>query len=230
MSCKVLITGSGTRLGREIALGLAGAGCEICIHYFRAKVAAESLRDGIVDGGGRAFAFFSDFNDPNSYAELYLKVVDALGGLDLLINSASPWEMGSRGGGDTLACAAIEDWDYRLNVGARAAFFLIQLFSEELSRSSNGSVINLLDTSISEPYLKHACHSISKAALLCVTKLASRSLESVRVNALELGRILPDGDGGSVGYNPAVSEVVDAVKLLMEDEDSDGKIIRVRTA
>ena len=232
MGYKVIVTGSGTRLAKEIARSLAEDGHEIFIHYFSARESAEALRKQIIEGGGRAFSFCSDFNSLDSYSELCRVAVRDMGSVDLLINSASAWDIGVGEGhsADTLLGATIDDWDYRMNVGARAAFFLIQEFSNYLSASENGNVINILDTSIREPYLKHACHSVSKAALLCITKIASKSLKSVRVNALELGKIIPENADltGEIGHDsPAVRLVIDAIRFLIDDRSVDGLVLPV---
>jgi pteridine reductase len=61
-----------------------------------------------------------------------------------------------------------------------------------LLRSSRGTVVNILDLSALEPWTRHPHHSVSKAALLHLTRILARVLApEVRVNAVAPGTVLP---------------------------------------
>ncbi len=58
---KVVVTGSGTGIGRGIALGMARQGAEVVLHYSRSAEGASSAVDEITKAGGKAVAYPADF-------------------------------------------------------------------------------------------------------------------------------------------------------------------------
>ena len=102
-----------------------------------------------------------------------------------------------------------------------------------LGRDGKGIVLNLLDESISSPYLDRAAHTVSKWALEAVTALAARTLApSVRVAGIEFGTVLP-GDGMSAGEQDrrdwgGVEVVTDAVLFALQNRFVSGDIVKVR--
>jgi pteridine reductase len=89
-----------------------------------------------------------------------------------------------------------EAWDRVMALNLRAPFLLVRA-SAGLLRASQGTVINVLDLSAVEPWTHHPHHSVSKAALLHLTKVLARVLApQVRVNAVAPGSVLlPEGLG-----------------------------------
>ena len=85
---KVLVTGSGTGIGREIALEFARLGADVVLHYSHSQAGARSAVDDIRLAGGKAEALKADFNNVEEAKELAAKAVDFLGGLDILVNNA----------------------------------------------------------------------------------------------------------------------------------------------
>ena len=58
-----LVTGGAVRLGSEIALALARAGCDIIIHYRESVVAARELAATINSMGRQTWLVSGDFSD-----------------------------------------------------------------------------------------------------------------------------------------------------------------------
>ena len=54
---KVVVTGSGTGLGRGIALSMAGEGADVVLHYSRSAEGANSAAEEITSSGGKAIVF-----------------------------------------------------------------------------------------------------------------------------------------------------------------------------
>ena len=89
---RVLVTGAAKRLGRDIALRLAQSGWQVAVHYRSSrddalKTAAEC--SALTPGSA---VFHADFADEAAVRALVPSVVQTLGGLDAIVNSASTFE------------------------------------------------------------------------------------------------------------------------------------------
>jgi pteridine reductase len=182
-----LVTGAGRRLGRAMAAALAGRGMTVAIHHHASSQGAYNLRQEILDSGGRAACFDADLTDAAAARSLPERVVQELGRLDVLVNSAAVMHRLS------LEQTTPEQWDGILNLNLRAVFFCTQGAAPAL-RASRGKVINLADLAGLEPWSGFAAHSVSKAGVVMLTKVLALSLApDVTVNAIAPGAVLvPD--------------------------------------
>ena len=57
-----LVTGAGKRIGRAIALDLAGQGWDVAVHYRSSRGEADAVVAEIERAGGRAMAFAADLD------------------------------------------------------------------------------------------------------------------------------------------------------------------------
>jgi pteridine reductase len=182
-----LVTGAGQRLGAEFAQALAGRGMALALHYNRSAEGAEALRDAIRHAGGRADVFQADLTDAEAAQQLAPRAAAALGGLDVLVNSAAvmyhiPFESTS-----------IEQYDEVLDLNLRSPFFVAQGAAPML-RQAHGRIVNIADLGGLEPWPGYAAHSVAKAGVVMLTKVLARALApDVNVNAIAPGTVLvPD--------------------------------------
>ncbi len=85
---RILISGGTTGIGRATALLLARRGAQLFI-FGRASEPLHHTLDLIRSEGGRAAGACCDVADHSAMEELFAKVEEALGGLDILINNAA---------------------------------------------------------------------------------------------------------------------------------------------
>lgn len=183
-----LVTGAGRRLGRAMAAALADRGMALAIHHHASAAGAHQLRDEILRAGGRAACFAADLTDSRAARALPERVVDRLGSLDVLVNSAAV--MHRLRFDETTP----EQWDAILNLNLRSVFFCTQGAAPAL-RSARGKVVNLADLSGLQPWPGFATHSISKAGVIMLTRVMARSLApDVTVNAIAPGAVLVPED------------------------------------
>jgi pteridine reductase len=179
-----LVTGAGRRLGRGMAAALADRGMTLAIHHHASSAGAEELREEIVAAGGRAVCFEADLTDAHAARALPARVVEELGRLDVLVNSAAV--MHRLGFEETTP----EQWDAIQDLNLRAAFFCTQGAAPAL-RAARGKVVNLSDIAGLEPWPGFAAHSVSKAGVVMLTKVLALSLApDVTVNAIAPGAVL----------------------------------------
>src|SRR5512137_2474467 len=85
---RVLVTGSGTGIGREIALEFAREGADVVVHYAHDEKGALAAVDEIRAMGRRAEAFKADFDRVEEAVRLGEQAIRCLGGLDCLVNNS----------------------------------------------------------------------------------------------------------------------------------------------
>ncbi|MYD12404.1 MAG: SDR family oxidoreductase [Gemmatimonadetes bacterium] len=179
-----LVTGGGVRVGRAIALGLAEDGYDLVVHYHTSAAGAREVAEAANQLGTRAHPVQADLSQEHEAVRLARTTAEHFGRLDLLVNSASTFAAG-----DLLAVTANE-WDAVMAVNLRAPFLLVRE-TAELLQASRGSVVNIVDLAALQPWTGHPAHSVSKAALLHLTRVAARRLApEVRVNAIAPGAVL----------------------------------------
>jgi pteridine reductase len=139
-----------------MASALAGRGMTVAIHYRESQAGADALRRDIEAAGGRAACFAADLADPQAARSLPGRVVDELGRLDVLVNSAAV--MHHLRFEDT----TVAQYDEILDLNLRSVFFCTQGAAEPLRRA-RGKVVNIADLGGLEPWPGYAAHSVSKA-------------------------------------------------------------------
>jgi pteridine reductase len=160
----------------------------VAIHYTSSSGCAEDLRKEIEAGGGRAACFAADLSDAAAATDLAGRVVDTLGRLDVLVNSAAVMHRLS------LEDTTPEQWDAIFAINLRAPFFCAQGAAPAL-RATRGKIVNISDLGGLEPWPGFAAHSISKAGVVMLTKVLARILApDVTVNALAPGAVLVPED------------------------------------
>jgi pteridine reductase len=183
-----LVTGAGIRVGRAIALSLAGGGADIAVHYNRSREAAEKTCREIASLGRRAVALQADLASPDACRRLVRRAVSELGALDWLVHSASVFHR------KPLAETTEQIWDESLSVNARAGFLLAREAAPDLSRR-RGRIVLISDLMARQPPRGYLAHSVSKSAVEgLVRALAIELAPDVSVNGIAPGAVLvPEG-------------------------------------
>lgn len=228
MTKAVLITGGARRLGKEIALSLAGKGYDIALHYNQSESEAKYVANHARDMGVQCDLFQADLEDADSYTPLIQKVRERFPKLSSLINNASVFDTGGFLEGDV----ALYEKEFRTNL--QAPIFLTQAFAQEVSE---GAVINMLDTCVSQHKHSYFYYLLSKKALFEFTKMAAAELApGIRVNGVCPGYILP-ADGWGEDYRvhletrlpmkkiATVSDILQAVHLLISTQSITGECL-----
>ena len=185
-----IVTGAAKRLGREIARGLARQGMDLVLHYHSSEREAQELADEIRALGRQVALVSADLAAPVEAARQIIAAGQALGGADLLVNSAAIFE-------DAPLVQTSEDlFDRHQAIKLTAPFFLCQEFARHLPPDRAGHIINLVDWRAERPPDDFAAYTVSKAGLLALSRgLAQQLAPRIRVNAIAPGAILPPPHG-----------------------------------
>lgn len=205
-----LITGGGTGIGRATALALGARGCAVAVNYSRSAAAAEATADAVRSLGVSAIALQGDVADDGDCRRIVSEAVDALGRLDILVNSAGITTFVPH---DDLDGLEADDWHRLYAVNTVGPFQMMRAAAAHLRADGGGEVINVSSvagvagTGSSLPYCA------SKAALNNLTVTMARVLApEVRVNAVApgfvTGRWWIEGQG---------QDAHDSVKQMIEE-------------
>lgn len=205
----ILITGAARRLGKAFALAAAQSGANILLHHSQSPGAAEETADQIRALGVQAWVLQTDFSDPSQVSELFLKAW-SICPFDILINNAAIFEP------LTVQQTSRADWQRHMEINLTAPFLLSQAFAAHLPSDTEGRIVNILDWRALRPAADHFPYTISKAALVALTRsLAVAFAPRITVNGLALGAILPPSDGQA---SPAILNEVPAQRWADLDE------------
>lgn len=84
-----LVTGSSRGIGRAIALRLARDGADVVVHYRRQAEAAADTAAEIAGLGRRALVVAGDFGDAAAVRQIFARLRDTFGGLDMFVANAA---------------------------------------------------------------------------------------------------------------------------------------------
>lgn len=181
----VLVTGAAKRLGRAIALDLAGAGWNVAIHYHGSADDAESAATECRAKGVKAATLKANLSLEAETTPLVARAAEAVGPLTALINSASLFE------NDDWQSATRQSWDDHIETNLRAPLVLAQALGRQLPDGEHGNIINIVDQRVLKPTPQFLSYSLSKAGLYWLTTTLAQGMgPRIRVNAIGPGPTL----------------------------------------
>lgn len=185
----VLITGAAKRIGRAIALELAGHGAHIALHYHRSRTAAERTAREVAALGAKVYLVQADQCKPAEIRRAVAKVIKHFGRIDILINNASIFER------TPFEQVTPRHWQRFMATNVQGPFFFAQAVAPMMQRRRRGKIINLCDVAAMKPYPGYLPYSASKAALVNLTLGLARHLAPhIQVNAICPGAVLWPND------------------------------------
>jgi len=192
---RALVTGAGARLGRAMAVYLAGRGYDVAVHYAASAGGAEETAEAIRALGRRAVTLQADLLEEAQVEGLVARASDALGGpLTVLVNNASIFEY------DRIDTATRESWDRHIGSNLRAPYVLTQAFARQCPPAvpddqgeplAQGLILNMIDQRILKLTPEFSTYTIAKMGLWALTQTAAQGLAPhVRVNGIGPGPTL----------------------------------------
>lgn len=184
-----LVTGASWGIGAATAIGLAQDGFDVAVTDLTVEPLANTIA-AIAEAGTRAVPLALDIRDQGSIENAVARVVEAFGGLDLLVNNAGVPSPGK---------SAIEisraDWDNNIAVNLTGTFFMSTAFGRwAIGAGRAGCVISLASTHGTVGFAGTAPYGIAKAGISHMTRILAIEWapHNIRVNAIAPGTTLTE--------------------------------------
>ena len=183
---RAIVAGGSRGIGRAIALAFAECGASVSI-CARGADALETARAEIAARGVKAHAGICDLADGAAVPRYIAEAVEALGGLDILVNNAS-------GFGSTDDEAG---WEKSLSIDLMATVRAIWAARPIMEAQGSGSIVNISSISGIGPSARTPPYGAVKAAVIhyTLTEAAVLARKGIRVNCIAPGSI--EFPGGS---------------------------------
>jgi len=178
---KAIVTGAAQGLSNGMAEGLMEAGVEVMILDLSPKT--EEVAAGFVAKGYKCHGLRTNLGDRKEREEIFAKVLETLGGLDILVNGAG---VQRRHKSEEFP---LEDWDFVINVNLTTVFAMCQLAAREYIKNGGGKIINIASMlSFFGGYTVPA-YAASKGGVAQITKAFSNEWagKGININALAPG-------------------------------------------
>lgn len=184
----ILITAGAQGIGEGITRHFIDSGANVAIHYFSSADTANQLVEYATSKGQKAVAISGDLTIEPDAKALIEQTVEALGGLNILINNA----------GSLVARKLLNEmeegfWRKVMDINLTSMLYVTQAASPYLAKNENSSIVNLASLAGRKGgHPGSLAYSTSKGAILTFTRALSTELgpQGTRVNAVAPGLIL----------------------------------------
>jgi len=179
----VVVTGSSHGIGAAITREFAAAGARVVVHYRSNKNPAEALAAEITSAGGSAIALAAHLDRNDEVDDLFSKVKEAYGSVDVLINNAGTYP------NSTILEMSQEDWNKMYADNVVSVFLCTKAAAAIMQNDGGGAIVNISSISAAHPGPDHSHYNSAKAAVDMFTRSAAQELGpyNIRVNAVAPG-------------------------------------------
>ena len=201
---RIALSNRGSRgIGAACCRLLAQAGCDVAVNYRVHADRAQVVASDIAAMGRRALPVAADVMNPFAVDAMTSRVVEELGGLDILINNAGIWTGGPI---DTMTDA---DWARMIGVNLSGVFHTCRAAVPAMRERGGGSIVNIASTSAQRGEAGYSHYSASKGGMIAMTKSLALELAPfrIRVNAVSPGWIRTDMTEADLAHLPPQQHV-----------------------
>lgn len=192
-----IVTGAGQGVGRGIALALAGEGAEIAV-LGRTAGTLEATCELVRSRGAKAEPFVTDVADVEAAPAAVGRVVDAFGGVDILVNNAYAGAFGP------LLGMSDADFQQGFRSGPFAAFAFMKAVHPSMRARGGGDIVNLVTSAMVRwDASTYGAYAAAKQALRSLTRAAATewAVDGIRANNIAPHALSP-GLQGWMDANP----------------------------
>lgn len=175
-----LVTGASRGIGEAIARLLAAYGAEVIVSS-RKLEACQAVADSIVEAGGKASAFACHVGEMAQIEAIVDYIQDEHGRIDILVNNAAANPYYGH-----ILDTDLSAFDKTVEVNIRGYFFMSIAAGKMMREQGGGVILNTASVNGVTPGDKQGIYSITKAAVISMTKAFAKECgpHNIRVNAL----------------------------------------------
>jgi NAD(P)-dependent dehydrogenase (short-subunit alcohol dehydrogenase family) len=181
---KAIITGGDSGIGRAVALAFAREGADVLISYLNEHDDAKETAKLVEEAGRKAVLVAGDIQSEEHCISIINKAVEALGGLDILVNNAAFQQSHQ-----SLQELTSEELDRTFRTNVYAMFYLCKAAEKHLKPGS--SVINTTSVQAYNPSPGLLAYAPTKGAIQNFTSALGQlwADKGIRVNCVAPGPI-----------------------------------------
>ncbi|AOE83922.1 SDR family oxidoreductase [Pseudomonas sp. TCU-HL1] len=162
MQNRIMITGAGSGLGREIALRWAREGWQLALSDVNEAGLAETLKL-VREAGGDGFTQRCDVRDYSQLTAFAQACEEKLGGIDIIVNNAG---VASGGFFEELS---LEDWDWQIAINLMGVVKGCKAFLPLLQKS-HGRIINIASMAALMQGPAMSNYNVAKAGVVALSE------------------------------------------------------------
>jgi len=183
--CAALVTGADRGVGKGIAFELARAGCRVAVNFHSGRELAERTVADIQALGVEAFAVQADVGVASNVEDMFARVVDRFGRLNIHVNNAGvqTWKR--------LLDVTEAEWDLVVNTNLKGCFLCTQAAARHMKDHGGGSIVNIGSGCNKVAFPELVAYTASKGGIEMFTKVSAVELGpyGIRVNCVAPGAI-----------------------------------------
>ena len=212
---KAIVAGAGGGMGYVTACELIARGIDVAMLDIKPEP------ENIPDGPGKSFYMQTDLGDEQKVAETVASALDALGGVDYLVNTVGVlWFEKDRGALDI----DMETWDQVFHINLRSLVLMVKQVIPAMKDRGGGAMVHFssIDALSGDPKPQDA-YGASKAALIRLSKSLAiqHAADGIRCNVILPGPALTPMQQRWEGKEELQKDIVSFVPLgrLGQPED-----------
>lgn len=175
-----LVTGASRGIGESIARLLAAKGAHVIVSSRKIE-ACQAVADSIIADGGKASAFACHVGEMDQIETIFTHIKDSFGRIDILVNNAAANPYYGH-----ILDTDVAAFEKTVDVNIRGYFFMSTTAGQMMAEQGGGVILNTASVNGIVAGDKQGIYSITKAAVISMTKAFAKECGSlnIRVNAL----------------------------------------------
>jgi NAD(P)-dependent dehydrogenase (short-subunit alcohol dehydrogenase family) len=181
---KVIVSGGGSGIGEAMVEGFVRQGAAVAFVDIQHEPSRELL-ERLADAAIPPHFVHCDITDCDDYGHKIAKMIERLGGCDVLINNAANDDR------HTIADVTPAYWDERMAVNLKHQFFAAKAVVPAMQQAGGGAIVNMGSISWHLGLPDLVIYQTAKAAIEGLTRSLARELgrDNIRVNTIIPGNV-----------------------------------------